>query len=65
MSLKKMGRTGRDIIWSKKGIRECGGGFLGIFLMKLISKSEEKLEREEKRKSKKEDFIDKLLSLFD
>lgn len=66
MSLKKMARTGRDIFWSKKGIRELGGGFLGMFLMSLISKSEERISRQEQEvKKPKEDFADKLLSLFD
>lgn len=65
MSLKDMSRTGRDLFWSRRGIEECGGGFLGLFLSKLIAKSERKLSREKRHNEQKDDFFDKILKLFD
>ena len=65
MSLKDMARTGRDVVWTRRGVDEFGGGFLGLFLMKLVEKSEAKLAREKGAKEEPRDLFDKLLTLFD
>lgn len=65
MSLKSMARTGRDAVWTRRGIEEFGGGFLGMFLMKLVEKSEEKIASEKNGSTKKPDIFDRLLRLFD
>ena len=64
MSLKDMSRTGRDLFWSRRGIEECGGGFLGLFLSKLIARSERKLACERGRNEQKEDVFDMILKFF-
>lgn len=63
MSFKNAGRTGRDVYWTHRGIDEFGGGFLGLFLLKLI----EKCEQAKKRKAeghKGGGFFNKLVGLF-
>lgn len=63
MSLRDTARTGRDVYWTRRGIDELGGGFLGLFLLKLT----EKCERYKKRKAgahKGGGFFDKLVNLF-
>ena len=63
MSLRDTARTGRDVYWTRRGIDEFGGGFLGLFLLKLT----EKCEQAKKRKTsghKGGGFFDKLLDLF-
>lgn len=65
MSLKSMARTGRDAVWTRRGIEEFGGGFLGLFLMKLVEKSEEKIASEKNDSIKKPGIFDRLLRLFD
>lgn len=66
MSLKEMAKTGRNVTWSQRGMENLGGGFLGLFLLKLIGKSEEKLEHERKgMKNRKPDFFDRLLRFLD
>lgn len=65
MSLKSMARTGRDAVWTRRGIEEFGGGFLGLFLMKLVEKSEEKIAQKQDATKKKSDIFDRILQLFD
>jgi len=65
MSLRNMAKTGRDVFWSRRGVEEFGGGFLGLFLMKLTEKSEERMARKRENKGKKLDFFDRILDLFD
>jgi hypothetical protein len=63
MSLRDSARTGRDVYWTRRGIDELGGGFLGLFLLKLT----EKCEQAKKRKAsghKGGGFFDKLVDLF-
>ena len=65
MALKDTARTGRDAVWTRRGIEEFGGGFIGLFLMKLIQKSEEKLARESHEHEKRSSVFDWILKLFD
>jgi len=63
MSLRDSARTGRDVYWTRRGVDEFGGGFLGLFLLKLT----EKCEQAKKRKAsghKGGGFFDKLVDLF-
>lgn len=63
MSLRDSARTGRDVYWTRRGIDELGGGFLGLFLLKLT----EKCEQSKKRKAsgdKGGGFFNKLVDLI-
>lgn len=57
-TLRDSARTGRDLFWTFKGMDQCGGGFLGLFLFKL-------LERNQKRKAQKPPKDSKTDRLFD
>ncbi len=35
MSLKDTARIGRNLHWTRRGIDEFGGGFLGLLLLKM------------------------------
>ena len=65
MSLKETAQTGRNIVWTRRGIEELGGGFLGLFLLKLIGKSEERQAKKKQDDKTSTGFFDRFLSLFD
>ena len=35
MSLRDTARIGRNLYWTRRGIDEFGGGFLGLLLLKM------------------------------
>lgn len=65
MSLKETAQTGRNIAWTRRGIEELGGGFLGLFLLKLIGKSEERQAKKKQKSKPSSGVLDRFLSLFD
>ena len=58
MSLRDTARIGRDIYWTRRGIDEFGGGFLGLFLLK-ITELWEKCQNKASDKAKALDKQDK------
>ena len=65
MSLKDMARTGRNAVWTRRGVDEFGGGFLGLFLMKLLQKSEERIAKKQQKEEARPDVFDRILNLLD
>lgn len=65
MSLKDMAKTGRKAVWARRGVDEFGGGFLGLFLMKLLQKSEERTAKKQQKEEIRPDVFDRILNLFD
>ena len=65
MSLRSTAQTGRDAFWANRGIEEFGGGFLGLFLLKLTEKAEEHRAKREQVLSPKEGIWDRILTFFD
>lgn len=66
MSPSDMSRTGRNLFWARRGVEECGGGFLGLFLSILIGRSEKKsAERRDQAKKHKPDIFDRILQIYD
>lgn len=65
MSLKDMAKTGRNAVWARRGVDEFGGGFLGLFLMKLLQKSEERIAKKQQKEEIRPDVFDRILNLFD
>ena len=63
MSLRDSARTGRDVYWTRRGIDEFGGGFLGLFLLKLTEKCEQAKKLKESG-HKGFGFFGKLIDLF-
>lgn len=63
MSMRDSARTGRDVYWTRRGIDELGGGFLGLFLLKLTEKCEHAKKHKEPG-HKGCGFFGKLVDLF-
>ncbi len=63
MSLHDSARTSRDLYWTRRGIDEFGGGFLGLLLLKLTEKSEQAKNRKASGR-KDAGFFDRLANLF-
>lgn len=59
-TLKDSEKTGRGLFWTGRGIEECGGGFLGLFLFKLLERNQ-KRKQESSIKSRTDGFFDSIL----
>ena len=65
MSLRSSARTGRDAFWARRGIEEFGGGFLGLFLMKLTEKAEARRAQISQDKTcQDKGVLDRILDFF-
>jgi len=65
MSVFKSARFGRNLIWMRRGIDECGGGFLGLFLFSLFERSEERQKKKEQERAQRKSPLDGLLDAIE
>lgn len=61
MSLKDSAKTGRNIFWTRHGIDEFGGGFLGWFLMKLTERHDKRVEERGQKTARCDAVFDSVL----
>ena len=56
MSLRDTARIGRNLHWTRRGIDEFGGGFLGLILLKMTEWWE---NRQSRGNGKKNNIVNK------